>query len=117
MPGANTVLIVAVSLVVIALATVGLLRRDLGQPVTDAQVSSSTVGAYYRADLEALYLHEVRSREGAAPTSTDAELLARGHGICSALDAGAPAPEGAAASEVDVAVAALCPQHAGITSS
>lgn len=117
MSRANRVPLVAAFLVVAALAAVGLLRHGLGEAVTEAQVSSSAVGAYYQTDLEALYLHEVRAGDGAQVAAADAELLARGHGICAALDAGAVMPEGGAAIERDAAVTTLCPQHAGIVSS
>lgn len=111
--------IVAALLVVAAFTRAVLLRRDMGEPVTDAQVSSSSaVGGYYRADLEALYLHEVRvAGDPALAAAGDDALLARGRSICSALDTGTPMPEGGTALEVDVAAAALCPQHAGIASS
>lgn len=117
MPRSNTVSIAAALLVVVALATVGLLRHGMGEPVADSQVSSSTTAAYYRADLEALYLHEVRTGADATLLAAgDAELLARGRSICAALDSGSAVPEGATF-EVGAAATALCPQHAGVVSS
>jgi hypothetical protein len=116
MSRSNLVPIVATVLVVVALLSVGLLRRGMGEPVTESQVSAAP-GAYYRTDLEALYLHEVRvAGDPALAATADDELLARGRGICSALDSGAAAPEGTAA-ELGVAVTALCPEHAGAASS
>lgn len=116
MPRSQAIPIAAAIAVVLALTTVGLLRHGMGDPVADAQVSSAP-GDYYRADLEALYLHEVRvAGDPVLAAAGDDELLARGHGVCAALDGGTPLP-GDAALEAGIAVITLCAQHAGLVSS